>query len=125
MKRLILLIPFLFAFATVWSQTKTDEFEGKIVEHTGKQVKIALKGSCPSNLAGDYRLEKHFVQEIFGSTATGWMTVASVQLSQCQNGSLLVTLTAEKGEILVNGEKVDHFKVGNIVKVVSVAASTN
>lgn len=120
MKKYMALMPLLLFYFGAFGQSK--EMEGKILSRHGNTVQVSLTSSCPNSLSGQYRLEKYFTQEILGSQATGWLTIGSISLVSCQNGKLTLNVNEEKSEILVNGEKIDHFKAGNIVKVIAVDA---
>jgi hypothetical protein len=64
------------------------------------------------------QLYVHFEQDLplLGHT-TGWLGVADVTVKDAKNGSVTLTIDAEKSNITVNGKKVDHFKKGNQLKL--------
>lgn len=115
------LVTFLACFFLLFSSSGFSQIiglpEGEILSKNGSIIEIRINGGCNSLLNSEYALDKHFVQEIFGAQATGWLTVAKVEVVNCEERSLKVKIVEIQSEITVNGEKVNHFKVGNLVKL--------
>jgi hypothetical protein len=53
---------------------------------------------------------------------TGWLSVADAKITAVKENKVTFLVYKEKSEILVNDEKVDHFKIGNHLKLAPAVA---
>ncbi|MFN8394890.1 MAG: hypothetical protein U0176_09495 [Bacteroidia bacterium] len=118
MKTLLPFFLFTLAFATT-VLAQSGKFEGTITAHRGKVVEInpLFNNGDPFQSGMEATISKKFEEKLGNMTMQGWLVSGKVKLLSATNGKITVEILEEKSEITVNGEKVDHFKVGKYVKV--------
>lgn len=114
-----LLLTFFLLASNLTLQAQSGSLEGRILSHKGNVVEI-----IPTSFSGaDYQtgtiadMSKHFEEKMGNMTMQGWLVVGKVEFIPTARQNLEVKILEEKSEILVNGEKVDHFKPGKTVKL--------
>ena len=117
----LLLILFLWLSLPALSQTsETPKREniGQVESRLNNRVRVICDDleKPPTGFRGT--LYKYFEQKILGVNSTGWLEIAKVEASGNNPGDIYFDILEEKSEIVVNGEKVDHFKRGNKVKFI-------
>lgn len=131
-KIFLLLIFFLFSVSVFAQNSSNQSYSSNA---TPDSITIELPGTIKSKLNDiitvqyteavnlptkniKCTLSKHFDSVVFGFKTTGWLDIAEVQVISCEKGILKLKMISEKSQITVNDEKVDHFKVGNEVKII-------
>lgn len=117
------ILPFTLT-GQVTSETKSNSvkdsleymFDGKILSKKGQTVTISISGqrALPSEGQNGI-LAKYFEQDILGMKTTGWLDIGEVKIISVKIATVTMSLEKELSVITKNGEKVDHFKAGNIV----------
>lgn len=112
----------LFLFTVIFASTvlaQSGKFEGTITAHRGKVVEISplFNNGAPFQPGMEATISKKFEEKLGNMTMQGWLVTGKVKLLPATDGKITVEVLEDKSEITVNGEKVDHFKVGKYVKV--------
>jgi hypothetical protein len=98
---------------------QSGSLEGTIIGRKGNVVTIAptnFTGTDPENgTVAD--MSKHFEEKMGNMTMSGWLAVAKIEFIPTSHQNTDIKILEEKSEITVNGEKVDHFKVGKRIKL--------
>ncbi len=100
-------------------QAQIGQLEATVVSRKGKIVELQLISQTGDAYATGTvaDMSKYFEEKIGKMTMTGWLTVAKVKFIPTTRQNIMVEILEEKGEITVNDEKVDHFKVGKRMKL--------
>lgn len=114
-----ILIALFFLLSTTSLLAQSGSLEGTIIARKGKIVTIhptTFTGTDPQNgtLAD---MSKYFEEKMGSMSMSGWLGVAKVEFIPTTHQNKDIKILEEKSEITVNGEKVDHFKVGKRVKL--------
>jgi hypothetical protein len=109
-----------FTFLTaIAAHAQSGSLEGTIVSHKGNVVTIhptSFTGTEATNgTIAD--MSKHFEEKMGNMTMSGWLVVAKIEFIPTTHQNTDIKILQEKSEITVNGEKVDHFKVGKRIKL--------
>ncbi len=115
-----LLSAFLFLLLSSTAlQAQSGSLEGTIVARKGKVITINptnFTGTDPQNgTIAD--MSKYFEEKMGSMSMSGWLGVAKIEFIPTTHQNTDIKILEEKSEITVNGEKVDHFKVGKRVKL--------
>lgn len=93
--------------------------EATVVARRGNILELA-----PIKTAGeDFKngtvadMSKYFEEKMGNMNMSGWLGVARVEFIPTSRQNIEIKILEEKSDILVNGEKVDHFKVGKRMKL--------
>lgn len=122
MKRLILLPVFLMIFPLIMlANTPGDSVEyevtGKITYKSGTVVKIQNTSKTAMPVIGQEGvLSKSFETELFGGTATGWMSIGSMKVTAIAGDIITFSLLKELSVVTENGVKKNHFVIDKEVK---------
>lgn len=103
--------------ASAKSAKEAPEIEGTIVARQGAEITVDLTVGAPPPLETKGILSRHFEQDLGPFSTSGWLVVADVVVKKTSGGKLVLTITSEKSTIVMNGKKVDHFKIGTPVKI--------
>ncbi len=105
----------LAAFAQ--AQSPASEMQGIVKSHKGKKLELqVVKGQFPpANTVCE--MSKQFEEKLGKMTMSGWLGVAKVKVISGNENTLKLEIIEEKSEITVNDEKVDHFKLGKMMKL--------
>lgn len=116
MTRTILFLLLFSASAFVAQAQDAGEIEGLIYAREGDIVKVVSEDSPlpPAGMQGEFL--KHFEEKLGKMTMNGWLNVGVLEIVSVEGQNMKLRIIEEKSEILVDGEKVDHFKVGKRVK---------
>ena len=109
---------FLFAFASfAHAQSPASEMQGIVKSHKGKNLELTVvKGSFPpANTVCE--MSKQFEEKLGKMTMSGWLGVAKIKVISSDEKNLKLEIIEEKSEITVNDEKVNHFKLGKMMKL--------
>jgi hypothetical protein len=87
------------------------------VSRNGNDITIEAEAEPLPAVGAKGSLLKRFEQQLGPIKATGWLGIADVTVKKAFGRRLVLTMTAEKSSIVVNGEKVDHFTSGSQVKL--------
>jgi hypothetical protein len=113
----VLLVAMLLGGLSV--QAQSGSLEGTIIGRKGNIISIKpdhFTGTDPQlGTVGD--MSKYFDEKMGQMTMSGWMGVAKVEFVPTSHQNTDIKILEEKSEILVNGEKVDHFKLGKRIKI--------
>lgn len=91
------------------------EVVGTLVSRRGDELTVEL--SDAPKVGGKAVLYKRFEQEIGPIKATGWLAIADVTVKKVDGRKVVLAISAEKSNIVVNGKKLDHFTSGAEVKL--------
>ena len=118
-------LPFLLSVLIFWiafaatTQAQTGSLEATVISRKGNIVELH-----PTRFTGqDYAtgtiadMSKHFEEKMGNMTMQGWLVVAKVEFIPTARQNIEIKILEEKSEITVNGEKVNHFKPGKIMKL--------
>jgi hypothetical protein len=118
-------IPLFFAALIVLLLTgqrlaaQAGSLEGTIIARKGNVVTVQMTssdGTDPQNgTVAD--MSKYFEEKMGNISMSGWLVVAKVEFVPTTHQNTDIKILEEKSEITVNGEKVNHFKVGKRVKL--------
>ena len=89
------------------------ELAGDIISAVGTTVTIRYKSDKPPTAGARGELLKHFDTGV----VTGWMTIAEVTVKVALPDKVVLGIDAEKSQVSVNGQKLNHFKPGTAVKL--------
>ena len=90
--------------------------DGTILSKTGKTVIIKITNQRIIPAVGQTGiLAKYFEEEIFGIKTTGWLDIGKMKITSLKPNSITMTINEELSVVTKNGEKVNHFKPGNVV----------
>jgi hypothetical protein len=90
--------------------------DGTILSKTGNTVIIKIINQRTIPVIGQSGiLAKYFEEEIFGIKTTGWLDIGKVKISLIKPTTISMTIINELSVVTKNGEKVNHFKLGNTV----------
>lgn len=93
------------------------EVTGTLEGRKGSVVKVRLDTGVALAAGSRGTLSKHFTKEFAGFKTTGWLEIASVEVTRA-SGSLADLRILEKRSVVTrNGEEVDHFTPGAKVKL--------
>lgn len=113
----LLLIAVAFAFGVLPAQT--GNLEATVVARRGNLIELKLESqegeAFQTGTAAD--MFKHFEEKMGNMSMSGWLGVAKVEFVPTTKQNIQIKILEEKGEITVNGEKVDHFKTGKRMKL--------
>lgn len=90
---------------------------GEVLTGNNKKVKISFydwKILPQKGQTGE--LHKHFEKIVFDANVTGWLDVAMVEVKAVNGKTVELDILEEKSEIVVNGEKTNHFLKGKTMK---------
>ena len=91
--------------------------QGVVKLHAGNQLNLQItQGEAPSK-GTVCEMSKEFEQTLGKMTMKGWLGVATVKVLARNEDMIKLEILEEKSEITVNDEKVDHFKVGKVMKL--------
>ncbi len=91
-------------------------FDGTILSKKGQTITLTIPNQRALPAAGQTGiLAKYFEQDILGMKTTGWIDIGEVKITSVKITTVTMTLEKELSVITKNGEKVDHFKAGNVV----------
>ncbi len=62
-------------------------------------------------------LSKYFENKIGNMNLTGWLTIADIKILSVAGNEIKVLVEKEQSVTYVNGEKKNHFKPGNKIKI--------
>jgi YD repeat-containing protein len=93
-------------------------FTGDIVSRKAGLVVVRLTEGTPPPVDASGILAKYFEKQLFGSTITGWLDIAAVEVEGSSPKEIRLRITEDLSTVVVNGKQVDHFKKGQRVKLV-------
>jgi hypothetical protein len=110
----------LLAFATLTRAQSTDSLahEGKISSRKLELITCTMNEELSLQAGDSLTMSKYFEKAFGNSTIKGWLEIANVVVVYSSGNTLVVRITEEKSEIMVNDEKVDHFKIENLIKLI-------
>lgn len=120
MKNFLFLLTLLCTFISLRAQDADPaqpEVEGDIVYHAGSTVTILCETDSLPSPGDSVAVTKYFERPFLNGTMTGWLSVADAKVTAVKEHKVTFVVFKEKSEILVNDEKVDHFKIGNHLKL--------
>ncbi len=92
---------------------------GEVISGKNQEVKISVyEGKTLPSKNQKGNLHKHFVKTVFGANVTGWLDVAYVEVKSVNGKMVEFKILEEKSEVIVNGEKTNHFLKGNTMKFI-------
>lgn len=107
----------LFYFQALLGQS-SGSWEGVMKGRKGNILEILPRNVASLPQAGtECEMSKQFEQKLGNMTMNGWLGVAKVKILTADDKLIRVELLEEKSEILVNGEKVNHFLPGKVMKL--------
>ena len=123
-KKLFLVIVLLVASTSIFAQCDSIFLaQGKIVSNSSKTVEISFYDWKTMPEVGQIgELHKYFEKFVFGMQTTGWLGVADVDVTKVNGNTVSMKILEEKSEIIINGEKTNHFLIGNIMKLTWISA---
>jgi hypothetical protein len=123
MKTRWLILPFvllLLPFAG-WAQdaeaVPATELQGKVTSHNNKTVVLTVDPGATPAMGDSVDVFKYFERTVLNGTMTGWLGVALARVTAVRGTQVTLTIVEERSEIIMNGSKVDHFKLGNRMKL--------
>jgi hypothetical protein len=106
-------------FAAVGVHAQSGTLEATVIARKGKI--LTLKPISQSGESFENGMEadmsKYFEEKMGQMTMNGWLTVAKVKFIPTTHQNIDIQILEEKSDITVNGEKVDHFKIGKRMKL--------
>jgi hypothetical protein len=96
----------------------TYEIEGVIMSKNKSLVKLKMN---PTDIMPQKDqtglLSKYFENKIGNMNLNGWLSIADIKVVSVNDMELIVSIEKELSVTYVNGEKKNHFKAGNQIKV--------
>ncbi|MEJ7729576.1 MAG: hypothetical protein WKG00_10195 [Polyangiaceae bacterium] len=98
--------------------------DGEITARQGATLRVKLSGAAPAvgargRLLGTLGEDtKRIAGSIFGGALVGgWVTIAQVEVTKVDRDQAALTILKEESVVMKNGKKVDHFKIGEKVRL--------
>ena len=105
------------------------ELEGTLKARKGNELTLHFDGADRPTVGAKASLAKFFQSKpgeksplgalggLLGGTLTGWMEIADVTVKSVSGGDAVVTIDAEKSNVVVNGKPVNQFTPGAKVRL--------
>lgn len=122
---LFLILAILFSTKQIQAQSNNNSsekkaenyFQGKIVSKKGNTIIINIdSGSILPSINKAGILSLYFEETVFGMKTTGWLDIGETTVVSLQTTEITLKLTKELSVITNNGQKVDHFQKGKVVR---------
>ncbi len=118
-------IPLLFAAFIILLLTgqrlaaQTGQLEGTILSKKGNIIELQLISKTGDDFQNgtEADMSKYFEEKMGNMNMNGWLGVAKVKFIPTTRQNITIEILKQTSDITVNGEKVNHFKVGKRMKL--------
>ncbi|MFK7927688.1 MAG: hypothetical protein AB8H79_05850 [Myxococcota bacterium] len=88
-----------------------------LTSRRGNVVKMQITGGEVPKVGHSGTLSKRVVKQLGRMSMTAWVNIASVKVTNVTGGTVTLTIEEEQSIVMVNGQKVDHFKPGSQLRL--------
>jgi len=88
-----------------------------LMSRRGSVVKMQITDGDLPKVGHSGTLSKRVVKQFGRMNMTAWVNIASVKVTNVTGGTVTLTIEEEQSIVMVNGQKVDHFKPGSQLRL--------